>query len=188
MGLYRRIENATPCAPTIDCHIGSQLGHPPFEPLDRLLELVDALAAEGISVDHPTRWRPRRAYETRPRPISRPMRAASPSAWAIARALLRARPLDRRRRRCTLVRAEYLKENEGRGFLVVDGAMNDLPPRAQFGWHEIELVEAGRGGHTPLDVVGLVCESADFLGKERCSRPTRRPARGAQRRRLRLRV
>jgi len=70
-----------------------------------------------------------------------------------------------------LARVEYLKLGGERNFAVVDAAMNDLLRPALYGaWQEILPVEreSGPGTDAPLfDVVGPVCESADFLGKDR---------------------
>jgi diaminopimelate decarboxylase len=63
----------------------------------------------------------------------------------------------------------YLKPGEHKNFCVVDAAMNDLPRPAMYeAWHAIEPVV--RRGDTPAatyDVVGPVCESGDWLGRER---------------------
>jgi diaminopimelate decarboxylase len=63
-----------------------------------------------------------------------------------------------------LTRVEYVKP----GFLVVDAAMNDLIRPALYGaWHEVEPVRESVPGDTVYDIVGPVCESADFLAKGR---------------------
>ena len=63
-----------------------------------------------------------------------------------------------------LTRVEYVKP----GFLVVDAAMNDLVRPALYGaWHEVQPVRESAPGDTVYDVVGPVCESADFLAKGR---------------------
>ena len=63
-----------------------------------------------------------------------------------------------------LTRAEYVKP----GFLVVDAAMNDLIRPALYGaWHDVKTVREGRTPEGVYDVVGPVCESADFLAKGR---------------------
>jgi len=67
-----------------------------------------------------------------------------------------------------VTRVEYLKANEHKNFAIVDGAMNDLLRPALYGaWQEIIAVRQKIGASTVYDVVGPVCESADFLGKER---------------------
>ena len=69
-----------------------------------------------------------------------------------------------------LARVEYVKPGAARSFLVVDAAMNDLLRPALYGaWHEVlpaRQPEAG-AAQAVYDVVGPVCESADFLAKER---------------------
>ena len=63
-----------------------------------------------------------------------------------------------------LTRVEYVKP----GFLVVDAAMNDLVRPALYGaWHEVRPVRESAPGNTVYDIVGPVCESADFLAKGR---------------------
>jgi diaminopimelate decarboxylase len=69
-----------------------------------------------------------------------------------------------------LSRVEYVKMGEGKNFVVVDAAMNDLLRPSLYGaWHEVRPVrEPQRAAPTALyDVVGPVCESADFLAKDR---------------------
>jgi diaminopimelate decarboxylase len=59
----------------------------------------------------------------------------------------------------------YEKNNDGKRFVIVDGAMNDLiRPSLYNAYHKIEVL-AGEGERTPADVVGPVCESGDFFGK-----------------------
>jgi diaminopimelate decarboxylase len=70
-----------------------------------------------------------------------------------------------------LTRVEYLKPGESKNFAVVDAAMNDLiRPALYDAWHEVRTVRevpesASAGG--VYDIVGPVCESADFLAQER---------------------
>ncbi|MGQ0656345.1 MAG: diaminopimelate decarboxylase [Betaproteobacteria bacterium] len=69
-----------------------------------------------------------------------------------------------------LTRVEYVKPGEARNFLVVDAAMNDLiRPPLYDAWHEVLAVrQPESGARTAVyDVVGPVCESADFLARER---------------------
>ena len=68
-----------------------------------------------------------------------------------------------------LTKIEYLKRGEERNFLVVDAAMNDLVRPALYGaWHDVRAVRAESPAPEGVyDVVGPVCESADFLAKER---------------------
>jgi diaminopimelate decarboxylase len=69
-----------------------------------------------------------------------------------------------------LTRIEYVKPGEARNFLVVDAAMNDLVRPALYGaWHDLRPVRQPESGAAPAvyDIVGPVCESGDFLAKER---------------------
>lgn len=60
----------------------------------------------------------------------------------------------------------YEKNNDGKRFVIVDGGMNDLiRPSLYNAYHKIEAVEID-GENTPADVVGPVCESGDFFGKD----------------------
>jgi len=67
-----------------------------------------------------------------------------------------------------LTRVEYLKHNETKNFAIVDAGMNDLIRPALYGaWQDILPVEKRLGAPKQYDIAGPVCESADFLGKER---------------------
>jgi diaminopimelate decarboxylase len=69
-----------------------------------------------------------------------------------------------------LTRVEYVKPGAEKNFLVVDAAMNDLLRPALYGaWHDVQPVRATSAGAQAAlyDVVGPVCESADFLAKDR---------------------
>ena len=68
-----------------------------------------------------------------------------------------------------LTRVEYLKENAWRNFVVVDAAMNDLiRPALYQAWHDVLPVKRADGKHSKVyDIVGPVCESGDFLAKDR---------------------
>jgi diaminopimelate decarboxylase len=69
-----------------------------------------------------------------------------------------------------ITRAVYRKRNEGKRFIVVDAAMNDLiRPSLYSAYHEIVPV-AAKAGHPALetaDIVGPVCESGDFFARDR---------------------
>ncbi len=172
--LYRRAQRSPQLEPVgLDCHIGSQLTStaPYAAALDRLLALAEALRGEGIALRHldigggiGIRYR-----DERP---------PSPAEWAqVVRSRLEGLPYEvhiEPGRAITgnagvlLTRVEYLKDNAGKRFAVVDAAMNDLiRPALYSAWQEIvPVVPRDEPVHT-YDVVGPVCESADFLGKER---------------------
>lgn len=67
-----------------------------------------------------------------------------------------------------LTRVIYRKKNNGKSFLIVDAAMNDLLRPSLYGaYHEIVPVRAGSGGTEVIDVVGPICESGDFFARDR---------------------
>ena len=158
----------------IDCHIGSQLTEvaPFVDALDRVLALVDQLAKENIILQHldlggglGINYRD----EQPPQPaqlskalvehlqgrnveiIIEPGRAIAGNAGVLLTEVL------------------YLKHSEERNFAIVDAAMNDLIRPALYGaWQDIVplLPRADEKAQT-YDVVGPICETGDFLGKDR---------------------
>lgn len=67
-----------------------------------------------------------------------------------------------------LTRVEYIKSQEGKHFAIVDAGMNDLiRPALYEAWHDIDPVLLREGKSETYDVVGPVCETADFLGLAR---------------------
>jgi diaminopimelate decarboxylase len=67
-----------------------------------------------------------------------------------------------------VTRVEYVKLGEARSFVVVDAAMNDLIRPSLYGaWHDVQPVRESPPGEVVYDVVGPVCESGDFLAKDR---------------------
>ena len=153
----------------IGCHIGSLLleARPFVEAVERLVALVDRLEAAGIRLKHidvgggiGIRYR-----DEQPEPVAA---FAAGTLAAIGR-----RPhqviFDPGRSivgnaGLLLTRVEYVKP----GFVIVDAAMNDLIRPALYGaWHDVKTVRESRGGGGVYDVVGPVCESADFIAKGR---------------------
>lgn len=157
----------------IDCHIGSQLtdAQPFVAALDLILEFVDRLEAEGILLEHldlggglGIRYR-----DERPPAVGE----------YVARMLER---LGHRRLKLLLepgralvgnagvllTRVEYMKHGPTKNFIVVDAAMNDLVRPALYdSWHEILPVRRTTASPGTYDVVGPVCESGDFLARDR---------------------
>lgn len=159
----------------IDCHIGSQLTElaPFLDALDRLLLLIDALAEDGIHLRHVDvggGLGVRYDSETPPQPaeyaaallaklagrpelelVFEPGRAIVANAGVM------------------LTRVEYLKASADRNFAIVDAGMNDLlRPALYQAW--MQILPADRVLVRPsacYDVVGPVCETSDFLGKQR---------------------
>jgi diaminopimelate decarboxylase len=67
-----------------------------------------------------------------------------------------------------LTRVQYLKTSDAKNFAVVDGAMNDLlRPSLYDAWQDIQAVTPREGESQNWDIVGPVCETGDFLGKDR---------------------
>jgi diaminopimelate decarboxylase len=159
----------------VDCHIGSQLTtiEPYLDAVDRLLILVDKLADSGITLEHfdiggglgvvyndeqPPQPRVlidavRNKLEHRKLTlIMEPGRSISANAGIF------------------VSKVEFLKLSTHKNFAIVDGAMNDLLRPALYGaWQNIVPVQIEQSAETErlYDVVGPVCESADFLGKDR---------------------
>ncbi len=157
----------------IDCHIGSQLTdiEPYKDAYQRVIALVDDLAKEGIRISHFDVGGGQGIQYDNPESLSIPDWAAvvvdaigerdieilvEPGRYIAGPAGV------------LLTRVEYLKSNEGRHFAIVDAAMNDLiRPALYSAWQDIEAVETNNVDAEIYDVVGPVCESADFLGKSR---------------------
>lgn len=165
----------------IDCHIGSQLldDAPLLEALDKLIELTDMLAAEEIAIHHldigggigisydgdqPVAveaylqrlfakidaWRAER-YAGKPiKVLFEPGRSIVGNAGVL------------------LTEVQYLKDGAAKNFAVVDAAMNDLMRPAMYqAWHGVQPVRTRDTVPVTYDVVGPVCESGDWLARER---------------------
>jgi diaminopimelate decarboxylase len=157
----------------VDCHIGSQLTElkPFLDAMDRLLGLVDRLTALGIELSHldvggglgvpydnETPPAPQvyaaalveRLGERKLTLIFEPGRAIAANAGIFVTQVL------------------YLKENSNKRFAIVDGAMNDLlRPALYSAWQKIIPVQQSDAATQAFDIVGPVCETGDFLGKDR---------------------
>ncbi|MHB0774707.1 diaminopimelate decarboxylase [Halomonas sp. WWR20] len=158
----------------LDCHIGSQLTElaPFLDALERLLALLDRLKTRGIEVEHLDLGGG----------LGVPYRDEHPPApFDYASALLER--LEGRNLTLLfepgrsiaanagilLTRVEYLKPGETKNFAVVDAGMNDLiRPSLYQAWQRILPVDTRAPRDTAVyDVVGPVCETGDFLGKDR---------------------
>ncbi|MDP2783574.1 MAG: diaminopimelate decarboxylase [Sulfurimicrobium sp.] len=157
----------------IDCHIGSQITElSPFaDALDKILELVDRLERDGITLHHLDLGGGVgiRYQDETPPPAGEYVRtlldklAARQHKIIIepGRALVGNAGL-------LLTRVEYLKHGESKNFAIVDAAMNDLARPALYdAFHDIQPVCAGNGAQQCYEIVGPVCESGDFLGHDR---------------------
>jgi len=158
----------------MDCHIGSQLTElsPFVDALERLLLLIDELAAKNIIISHldvggglgvtynnetpphPNEYAAAMATTMKDRDdlmlILEPGRAIAANAGIL------------------ITKVEFLKQGEEKNFAIVDAAMNDLiRPALYSAWQKIEPVIAREGQAQTYDIVGPVCETGDFLGKDR---------------------
>jgi diaminopimelate decarboxylase len=175
LDLYRRAAALPNIAVAgIDCHIGSQLLDPsPFvEALERILVLVDQLAAEGIRIHHldlggglGIKYRDDQVQPTVAaylNPLLDKLQGRGlqvvlePGRRLVGNAGL------------LLTRVEFLKHGEAKDFAIIDAAMNDLMRPALYeAWHDILPVIPRAGETREYDVVGPVCETGDFLGQAR---------------------
>ncbi|MGO4812802.1 diaminopimelate decarboxylase [Cupriavidus sp. 2MCAB6] len=163
----------------IDCHIGSQITEvaPYLEALDKVLDVVEALEREGIKLEHiDVGGGLGITYDDE----------TPPDITGFARTLL-----DRVAERghghrevlfepgrslvgnagVLLTQVEFLKPGAAKNFCIVDAAMNDLARPAMYeAYHRIEPVqlrETAQAAALTYDVVGPVCESGDWLGRDR---------------------
>ncbi|MBU2864231.1 diaminopimelate decarboxylase [Reinekea forsetii] len=159
----------------MDCHIGSQLLEAqPFEDaIDRLLTLVDELSAIGINLKHidmgggigvkysevdiepnVTQYIQKLVNHLKSRNLALVL---EPGRSIVANAGV------------LVSRVEYLKDNGEHHFAIIDGGMNDLiRPALYQAWMEIKPVQPRSDGKEAYwDFVGPICETGDFLGKNR---------------------
>ena len=154
----------------IDCHIGSQLTDlsPLADAADRVLALVDRLAAEGITLHHIDLGGGvgiRYHDETPPDLAAYGRTLATRFAGRSERLLLEPGRSLVGNAGLLLTRVEYLKPGEDRNFAIVDAAMNDLMRPALYeAYHAIVAVSERRTQPLRYDVVGPICETGDFLG------------------------
>jgi diaminopimelate decarboxylase len=160
----------------IDCHIGSQITNtsPYLDALDKVLDLIEQLKREGIIIHHLdlggglgidygsdappditmfTNTLLNRIDErgfTQLDVILEPGRSLVGNAGVL------------------LTQVEYLKTGADKNFCIVNAAMNDLMRPALYdAYHAIVPIKSGSGKVITYDVVGPVCESGDWLGKDR---------------------
>jgi diaminopimelate decarboxylase len=157
----------------VDCHIGSQLKDlaPLIQASERILALAERLRARGLPLEHldlggglGIRYRD----ESPPRPdeyVSALMSVLGPTGYKLLIEPGRAIAGDAG---VLLTRVEYLKSTEDKNFAMVDAGMNDLiRPALYNAWQDIIPVEPRPEPPITCDVVGPVCETGDFLGKDR---------------------
>ena len=160
----------------VDCHIGSQLTEiaPYLDALDRVLSLVDTLREMGIKLEHLDIGGGLGVVydqEEPPSPASLIDAVRERVAASGLRLVLEPGRSIAANAGIFVTRVEYLKHSPHKHFAIVDGAMNDLlRPALYSAWQAIIPVdtrEEGLRDEHLYDVVGPVCESADFLGKNR---------------------
>jgi diaminopimelate decarboxylase len=172
--LYRRAARMPAIAVRgIDMHIGSQVTDlaPYREAAARMLSLVDAIAADGIELDHIDLGGG----------LGIRYRDETPVAIGDYAAMVRDLFRDRRERLLfepgrrlvgdagvLLTRVRVVKRGTKRNFAIVDAAMNDLLRPALYGaWHAIDPVRPRASAASRFDIVGPICESGDFLAHDR---------------------
>ena len=157
----------------VDCHIGSQLTEvsPFVAALERVLALVDALAADGIAVHHidlggglGIRYR-----DETPPPVAEYAKSVLKTLGSRTQKLLfEPGRLLTGNAGVLLSEVLFLKHGQDRNFAVVDAAMNDLMRPALYeAWHDVLPLRATPAGGRVYDIVGPVCESGDFLARDR---------------------
>lgn len=158
----------------IDCHIGSQLTDtkPFLDALERVLAMVDTLQQHGINLQHidlggglgvrykdetppnPTDYIQQLKAKLKGRSLSlivEPGRSIAANAGIL------------------VSQVEYIKSNGDKHFAIVDAAMNDMiRPALYQAWMDIQKVTDDKQGvNATFDIVGPVCETGDFIGKDR---------------------
>ena len=161
----------------IDCHIGSQITEatPYLDATDRVLDLVESIEAAGIPIHHIDFGGGLGINYNGDTP------PAADALWAQLLAKIDARGFGERQfiiepgrslvgnAGLCVTQVLYLKPGEAKNFCIVDAAMNDLPRPAMYqAFHAIAplQVRADQPAQT-YDVVGPICESGDWIGRER---------------------
>jgi diaminopimelate decarboxylase len=160
----------------IDCHIGSQITEttPYLDAMDRVLDLVAEIEAAGIPIQHIDFGGGLGINYNGDTPPE------ADALWAQLLAKLDARGYGQRQimiepgrslvgnSGVCLTEVLYLKPGEQKNFCIVDAAMNDLPRPAMYqAFHQIVPLAPRAGQGEVYDVVGPVCESGDWIGRDR---------------------
>ncbi|HEY9201831.1 MAG TPA: diaminopimelate decarboxylase [Gammaproteobacteria bacterium] len=157
----------------IDCHIGSQLTQitPFVDALKRVLALVDELKTHGIELQHLDLGGGlgiRYQDETPPSPAQQIAALLAELGDRQVEILIEPGRAIVGNAGVLLSEVLYLKHNEEKNFAIIDAAMNDLMRPALYGaWQEIVPLQQREGETRCYDLVGPVCETGDFLGKDR---------------------
>ena len=164
----------------IDCHIGSQITDisPYLDAMDRVLDLVDAIERTGIKLKH-IDFGGGLGIDYN-MPVDNELPPQADDLWRALLAKLDARGYGQRQLMIEpgrslvgnagvcLTTVEYLKPGELKNFCIVDAAMNDVPRPAMYeAFHQITPLALRDTESLVYDVVGPVCESGDWLGRDR---------------------
>lgn len=157
----------------IDCHIGSQLTDvtPFMDALERLLALADRLKSQGITIKHldlggglGVRYKD----EEPPLPSDYTEKLFTNEKLKKYEIVIEPGRAIAANTAVLLTKVEYLKHGEEKNFAIVDAAMNDLiRPSLYQAWQEIIPVVKSTSDTKTYDIVGPICETGDFLGKDR---------------------
>ena len=157
----------------VDCHIGSQLTEtrPFMDALDRVLNLIDLLSDMGIVIHHldlggglGIQYRD----ETPPLPTEYAKALSAKLEGRDLQILIEPGRAIAGNAGILVTQVEFIKSNDEKRFAIVDAAMNDLMrPALYSAWQEIIPVNLKEGQSLQYDIVGPICETGDFLGKDR---------------------
>jgi len=160
----------------IDCHIGSQIteASPYLDACDRILDLVEAIEAAGVPIHH-LDFGGGLGID-----YNGEVPPKADALWQQLLARLDARGFGQRKlviepgrslvgnAGVCVTEVLYTKPGEDKNFCIVDAAMNDLPRPAMYqAFQKIVPLRIRAGGATTYDVVGPVCESGDWIGRDR---------------------
>jgi diaminopimelate decarboxylase len=160
----------------IDCHIGSQITQvsPYLDALDRMLDLVAAVESAGVPIAHIDLGGGLGIVYNNEQP------PAADALWQRLLARLDTRGYGDRQLMIEpgrslvgnagvcLTEVVYLKPGEQKNFCIIDAAMNDLPRPAMYeAFHQIVPLRTSAAKPVTYDVVGPVCESGDWIGRDR---------------------
>lgn len=164
----------------VDCHIGSQITEvdPYLDALEKLLDLIDTLAAAGTHIKHLDLGGGIGIRYTDETPLTPKMLLDAVFERLEARGLGHLQIVLEPGRSLVgnagvlLTQVQYLKHTEAKNFAIVDAAMNDLlRPTLYDAWHSVEQVgqsaENRPADAKTYDVVGPICESGDWLARDR---------------------
>ncbi|NYT84679.1 diaminopimelate decarboxylase [Pollutimonas harenae] len=160
----------------VDCHIGSQITEvsPYLDALDKLIALIQTLASHGIHLKHLDLGGGIGIRYTDEQPLT-PSDLLNKVFEMLAQHQLDHLQIVLEPGRSLvgnagvlLTQVEYLKHSEAKNFAIVDAAMNDLiRPTLYDAWHSVEAVKPRTQGDTLYDIVGPICESGDWLARDR---------------------